>query len=127
MSAVAKKSYKPGDIVWTSLKYADKSEDKRRPAVVVSRDWVADARSDYIIAEISSSPYGNDSDVAIRGQEREQCRLRNDSFVRACKLFTVNEELLEATGASLTGGLLRKVRLKIYDIFFDVSPTLPSA
>lgn len=65
-------------------------EAKRRPAVVL-----ADVgRGDWILCQITSSPYGDRRAIELADRDFAHGSLRVASFVRPGKLFTANTSLV---------------------------------
>lgn len=117
------RTFKTGDVVNVNWPFSDGSESKIRPAVVVSRSWVSEARQDYVVARISGNAYGSDADLSIRGQEREYCGLSKDCFVVACQLYTIHESAILNRRGSFPPKVLAKLYEKLRLVFFEPSPT----
>ena len=87
-----------GAIVLLPFPFSDLSQSKLRPAVVL-----ADAtRGDWVLAQITSKPYGDPLAVVLDQVDFAAGSLRVQSFVRPGKLFTANDALVTAEIGTLT-------------------------
>lgn len=94
-----------GAIVLVRFPFSDLSQTKLRPAVVL-----ADAgRGDYILCQVTSKPYGDPRAVTVEDASLASGSLRVTSFARPGKLFTANNELIEAEIATLQATSLKDV------------------
>jgi mRNA interferase MazF len=74
------------EVVLVPFPYSDLSHSKVRPAVCL-----ADAqRGDWLVCQITSSPYGDPTAVSISAADFESGGLRIHSFARPLKLFAVH-------------------------------------
>jgi mRNA interferase MazF len=77
-----------GDVVVLPFPQTDLQAGKRRPALVVV-DLTGD---DLILCQITSQSRRNDSySIPLTGADFEHGRLNVDSFIRANRLFTVEQ------------------------------------
>lgn len=79
-----------GDVVVLPFPFSDLSESKVRPAVVLTRA----NKSDWILCQITSNPYGDAQAVVIAQTDFKSGKLRLQSYARPSKLFTANEGLI---------------------------------
>jgi mRNA interferase MazF len=87
-----------GAVMLVPFPFSDLSAAKLRPALVL-----ADAgRGDFILAQITSRPYGDALAVPIGDADFATGALRVASFARPGKLFTAHESLLVAEVGVLT-------------------------
>ncbi len=94
-----------GAIVLVRFPFSDLSETKLRPAVVL-----ADAgRDDYVLCQVTSNPYGDPRAVTIAEPSLAGGSLRVTSFARPGKLFTANNEVIEAEVATLQSASLKEI------------------
>lgn len=85
--------------------FSDLSRTKLRPAVVL-----ADAgRGDWILVQITSKAYADDSAVPLREVDFASGTLSIDSFARPGKLFTAHQSLLAAEAGRLRVDAIAKV------------------
>jgi mRNA interferase MazF len=73
------------------------SQAKLRPALVLADS----GRGDWILAQITSKPYGDPHAIELRPTDFASGSLQLVSYVRPTKLFTLNEELIRAAVARL--------------------------
>jgi len=86
-----------GNIVLVTFPFSDLTQAKLRPAVVL-----ADVgRDDWILAQITSKPYGDVRAITMTEADFEQGSLRRVSYVRPGKLFTANRSLIVSTVGTL--------------------------
>ncbi len=79
-----------GSVVLVPFPFSDLSQSKLRPAVVL-----ADAgRGDWILCQLTSSPYSDASAVKLTNSDFQKGSLRVVSYARPGKLFTASQELL---------------------------------
>ena len=99
-----------GEVVLVPFPFSDLSQSKVRPAVVL-----ADAgRGDWVLCQVTSSPYGDPAAVALDAADFASGGLLVASFARPGKLFTAHAGLLVRSIDVLTpvvlGRLLAAVR-----------------
>jgi mRNA interferase MazF len=86
------------EVVLVPFPFSDLTGAKRRPAVVL-----ADVgRGDWILCQITSSPYGDRRAIQIVDRDFAHGSLRVASFVRPGKLFTANTGLVVYRAGLLT-------------------------
>jgi mRNA interferase MazF len=94
-----------GSVVLVRFPFSDLSQSKLRPAVVL-----ADAdRSDWILCQITSSPYSDPRALFLTDTDFASGSLRVGSYARPGKLFTANESLIASEVGVLTGGAFQRI------------------
>lgn len=94
-----------GSIVLVPFPFSDLSRSKLRPAVVL-----ADVgRSDWILCQITSKSYADDTAVLLRDIDFSQGTLQLDSFARPGKLFTAHQSLIVTEAGKLKPESLAQV------------------
>ena len=79
-----------GEVVLVPFPFSDLSQSKVRPAVCL-----ADAgRGDWVLCQITSSPYGDPAAVPLDAADFTSGGLLVASFARPGKLFTANTALI---------------------------------
>jgi mRNA interferase MazF len=79
-----------GEVVLVPFPFSDLSQSKVRPAVCL-----ADVgRGDWILCQITSSPYGDPTAMALDAPDFASGGLLIASFVRPGKLFTAHSALM---------------------------------
>jgi mRNA interferase MazF len=86
-------AFASAEVILLPFPFSDLSASKLRPALLL-----ADAkRGDWVLCQITSKPYSDDSAIALSATDFEQGSLERVSFVRPSKLFTANESLFQRT------------------------------
>ena len=94
-----------GAVVLVPFPFSDLSETKLRPALVL-----ADAgRSDWILCQITSNPYGDARAIQLVDDSFESGSLRVVSYARPGKLFTASESLVVAQVAVLKAATFERI------------------
>lgn len=104
---------KAGDVVVLPFPFSDLSESKVRPAVVLARA----NKSDWILCQITSNPYGDAQAIVIAQTDFKSGMLRLQSYARPSKLFTANEGLIISIEGTLKLEKLKEIREAIFNIF----------
>jgi mRNA interferase MazF len=102
-----------GTIVLTRFPFTDLSGDKRRPALVVSRD--NDRRPDLVVAFITSVPRSG-PDMASLGPE-PGTGLKVPSVVRFDKLATLDRSVIAGKLGTAPAGWLTAQRTVFFNVF----------
>lgn len=98
-----------GDVVVAPLDFSDFSNYKRRPALVIATPGGLDP----ILCMITSRKRGDAYDVAITKADFESGGLRDDSVVRACHIFSIDESIIEYQVGKLKDEKVKEVIAKI--------------
>ena len=94
-----------GEIVLVPFPFSDLSQSKVRPAVCL-----ADAgRGDWILCQITSSPYGDPTAVPMDAPDFTSGGLLVASFARPGKLFTAHAGLMVRSVGILTAPAFTRV------------------
>jgi mRNA interferase MazF len=94
-----------GEVVLVPFPFSDLSASKVRPAVCL-----ADAdRGDWVLCQITSSPYGDPVAVSLGSTDFSSGGLLVASFARPGKLFTANASLLVRSVGLLNSGALDRL------------------
>src|SRR3569623_312249 len=87
-----------GEVILIPFPFSDLSQSKVRPAVCL-----ADAgRGDWVLCQITSSPYGDPAAVPLDDQDFASGGLLVASFARPGKLFTAHAGLMVRSVGVLT-------------------------
>jgi mRNA interferase MazF len=85
------------EIVLVPFPFSDLSQTKVRPAVCL-----ADAKlGDWILCQITSSPYGDPTALSISASDFESGGLQTHSYARPAKLFTAHHTTILRTVGKL--------------------------
>lgn len=95
-----------GDVILVPFPFSDLSQSKVRPAVCL-----ADAgRGDWILCQITSSPYGDPHALGLDDGDFASGGLMVRSYARPTKLFTAQSTLILRSIAKLTGSATARIR-----------------
>lgn len=94
-----------GSVVLVPFPFSDLSQNKRRPAVVLA----GAERGDWILCQITSSPYSDARAVTLSDADFASGGLRLVSYARPAKLFTAHESLFVFEAGVLRAVALRKI------------------
>jgi mRNA interferase MazF len=94
-----------GEVVLVPFPFSDLSQSKVRPAVCL-----ADAgRGDWVLCQITSSPYGDPAAVPLDTSDFASGGLLVSSFARPGKLFTAHAGLIVRSVGVLNSAALARV------------------
>ena len=79
-----------GSVVLVPFPFSDLSQAKLRPAIVLA----AVGRGDWILCQITSTPYGDPRATALADDDFATGSLRIASYARPGKLFTAHQRLM---------------------------------
>jgi mRNA interferase MazF len=98
-----------GDVVVAPLDFSDFSNFKRRPALVIATPRGLDP----VLCMITSRKRGDAYDVVTMKADFESGGLRDDSVVRACHIFSMDEGIIEYQAGKLKDEKVKEVITKI--------------
>lgn len=102
-----------GEVVLVPFPFSDLSQSKVRPAVVL-----ADAgRGDWVLCQVTSSPYGDPTAVALDAADFAAGGLLVASYARPGKLFTAHAGLLVRSVGVLSPAALARVLAAVRALF----------
>ena len=78
---------KPSDIVQIPFPFSDLAHQKRRPVLLLT---TPDVFGDFLAAAVTSQP-GHDDAIPLQDDDIAQGRLPKASWVRATRLFSLNQ------------------------------------
>ncbi len=94
-----------GEVVLVPFPFSDLSQSKVRPAICL-----ADAgRGDWILCQITSSPYGDPAAIPLDSPDFASGSLLVASFARPGKLFTAHSGLMVRSVGVLTAAAFGRV------------------
>ncbi|HGJ65318.1 TPA: type II toxin-antitoxin system PemK/MazF family toxin [bacterium] len=108
------KSYNFGDIVLLLFPFADTSESKKRPALIL----LDSGDDDILVARITSQLYQTFYDVEIISWR--EVGLLVPSVVRLHKLATLGKRLVDQKLGTLADKDFENIKAKIRDICFSI-------
>ncbi len=101
-----------GSVVLVPFPFSDLSRAKLRPAVVL-----ADAgRGDWILAQVTSKPYGDPRALPLADADFESGSLRTASYLRPGKIFTADQSLLVAEVGTLKQERFRDIMTAVISV-----------
>ena len=102
-----------GDVVVLPFPQTNLQAGKRRPALVV-----ADAAGDdLVLCQITSQSRSDTYAVALGSADFEQGRLAVDSYVRANRLFTVEQSVILYVAARIKPEKLHLIKSRLRQLF----------
>jgi mRNA interferase MazF len=102
-----------GEVVLVTFPFSDLSQSKLRPAVCL-----ADAgRGDWVLCQITSSPYGDPSAVPLDAADFTAGGLLVASFARPGKLFTASSGLMVRSVGTLSDAALARILSAVAALF----------
>lgn len=102
-----------GDVVVLPFPQSNLQSGKRRPALVV----VSLPGDDLILCQITSQIRPDPFSVSITRTDFTQGQLTVDSFVRANRLFTVEQSVVLYTAAHISEMKLQEIKTKLRQLF----------
>src|SRR5438876_12356615 len=94
-----------GEVVLVPFPFSNLSLSKVRPAVCLAEA----GRGDWVLCQITSSPYGDQAAVPLHTSDFASGGLLVASFARPGKLFTANASLLVRSVGRLNDVTLRRL------------------
>ncbi len=109
-----------GAVVLVPFPFSDLSRSKLRPAVCLAPA----GRGDWVLCQVTSSPYGDPLAVVLVAADFASGGLRVSSFARPGKLFTANTALIVDTVGQLAPASFGRV-LGAVAALFQPGNTVP--
>jgi mRNA interferase MazF len=94
-----------GEVVLVPFPFSDLSQSKVRPAVCL----VDSGRGDWVLCQITSSPYGDSAAVPLDAPDFASGGLLVASFARPGKLFTAHAALMVRSVGRLNDAAFQRV------------------
>lgn len=94
-----------GEVVLVPFPFSDLSQSKVRPAVCLA----AAGRGDWILCQVTSSPYGDAHAISLGSTDFQLGGLRAHSFARPGKLFTAHTTLILSSAGKLTDAMTKSL------------------
>ena len=111
-----------GSVVLVPFPFSDLSRAKLRPAVVL-----ADAgRGDWILAQVTSKPYGDPRALPLADADFESGSLRTASYLRPGKIFTADQSLLVAEVGTLKQERFRDIMTAVISVLDPARSARPA-
>jgi mRNA interferase MazF len=95
-----------GQVALLRFPFSDLSGDKLRPAVLLA----AAGRSDWIVCQITSNPFGDTRSIPITASGFATGMLHHTSYVRPGKVFTAHESLIGSVVGTLRPEIFETIR-----------------
>lgn len=108
-------NYKQGDIVVVYFPFTDKSQSKKRPALIISNNEV-NYTGDYLLMQITSKIKNDNLSMEISEADFADTHLPLKSFLRIHKIFILNEKFIIQRKTVITYSFFKKLKQKIYSI-----------
>jgi mRNA interferase MazF len=102
-----------GEVVLVPFPFSDLSTTKVRPALCLA----GVGRGDWILCQITSSPYGDPLAVSLGSSDFVAGGLLVTSFARPGKLFTANSSLIVRTVGRLNSSAFQRISDAVVNLF----------
>ena len=107
-----------GEVVLVPFPFSDLSQSKLRPAVYLAHA----GRGDWVLRQITSSPYGAPSAVPLGPGGFAAGDLRLERFARPGTLFTASAGLMVRSVGALTPAALGRLLRAVASLFRPAGP-----
>lgn len=97
-------AFSRGSIVLVPFPFTDLSANKKRPALVVSPDWLNSVGEDRVLVALTSqvpNTYDRRTEILIRSTDLASGSIVSDSLAKLSKLFTCEVSIIEKQVARL--------------------------
>ena len=108
--------YNQGDILLVPLPFTDLSSEKRRPVLVLSKNYYNEATDDLIVAAITSNIDSKPYIVLLSNNDMAGGNLKTDSCVRADKIYTLSRNIVVKNFGRVKPKIIKEVKDKLLDI-----------
>ncbi len=102
-----------GVIVIVRFPFSDLTNSKVRPALVLANA----GRGDWILCQITSKAYADESAIEIRSTDFSSGNLNQTSYARPGKLFTANESLILLEACVLSNERFSEIAQAVIRLF----------
>jgi len=79
-----------GDVVFVNFPFSNLENSKLRPAVIIA----SAQNNDWILCQITSKPYADTKSIELNDIDFDQGTLKRVSYIRAGKIFTAHESII---------------------------------
>lgn len=107
-----------GEVVLLPFPFSDLSQSKVRPAICLANA----GRGDWILCQITSSPYGDPAAIALDAHDFASGGLLVASVARPGKLFTAHAGLMLRSVGALTPKSFARVLSAVAALFQPLAP-----
>ncbi len=104
---------KQGDIVLIPIPFTDLSSQKKRPVLVLSNNHYNQKYQDIIVAAVTSNIIERPFQIIFANEEMSEGELRVTSAIRADKIYTLSQSIVNKKFGSVESSVLEKVKLQI--------------
>ena len=101
-----------GDVVVVPFPYSDLSKAKRRPALVLANL----KGEDVVLCQITSQARDDEYAIAVKEKDFETGELKRNSYIRAGRLFTVDNNIILYSVGKLKKSILDKVMNRVIEM-----------
>jgi len=98
-----------GDVALIPFPYTDQSARKRRPVLILSD---LDEYGDFLAVAITSQPDHADG-IALANSDFQQGTLPKSSWLRAARLFTLNQDSIAGIFGRLTDAAFQRLHAEV--------------
>lgn len=106
--------FERGDIVRAHTPHTDLSQSSQHPALIVA-DPMINASGDYVLIQITSSPYNSTSDYTLSATDPEfaMTGLQNTSTFRCHKIFPLKESLVRKKFGEVGPNTMKEIEKRL--------------
>ncbi len=109
--------YNQGDTIFVQVPFTDFSEEKPRPALVLSSNEFNRKNNVTIIVPITSSINGDEYEIEIKGTEYQAAGLIKSGVIKSQIILTLDNKKIIRKLGTFPEGLLKKVLAKVLENF----------
>lgn len=110
-----------GDIILIPVPFTDLSSGKRRPVIVISNDDYNRRTREVVIVAMTSNPASGPFSFQITSVDLADGKLNRPGFVRADKIYTLDQSLI----VKRFGRVNRRTLAHIRRVFRDITAQPP--
>ncbi len=104
------------DIIWVRFPYSDFSQQKTRPALIVSNNKYNEKAKDIVICAITSNTQQTHYSVLINTQDVSRGTLKIPCKIRADKILQINKKFVFKAFAKLDDDKFNKVANQLMEL-----------
>lgn len=107
-----------GEVVLVPFPFSDLSQSKVRPALCIANV----GRGDWVLCQITSSPYGDPMAVSLHDSDFTVGGLQTFSYARPGKLFTAHDGLMIRSVGKLNVPAFERILSSIISLLRPATP-----
>ncbi len=108
--------YSRGEIVLIPIPFSDLKANKKRPVLIISNNKKNLNSEDVIVVALTSNIRGIDSEIIINNNDMADGKLITEACVRADKIYTLSQNMIDKRFGRINTNKLDKVIEKINSV-----------